>query len=189
VKERVALFNMPAAGKCRKGVLEMKKFLLVMLVPVLVLGIMGCGKVYDGSQVPSIMQGAWISEQPYEGKEVTLVFSGNQMSLSRYIGVDDTATLQFRIGYGGGKNEDGTIDPGDPFDVQIHDYEATKDTKVGTLSIIWGAGDIDNPTFTLAEFLPQGNRKYYSEFLTTIFKDILGPELNLAKEFTRLTTP
>jgi len=57
----VALFNMPAAGKCRKGVFRMRKLLLVMLVPVLVLGVIACGGFETDTEVDAYMQGSWSS--------------------------------------------------------------------------------------------------------------------------------
>jgi hypothetical protein len=70
---------MPAAGKCRKGVFRMKKLLLVMLVPVLVLGVMSCGtKVQDGSPSPIGLQGKW---ETTLDKAVDLIISGNQVTL------------------------------------------------------------------------------------------------------------
>jgi hypothetical protein len=53
---------MPAAGKSRKGVFRMKKLLLVMLVPVLVLGIMSCGSTPEtGDEVPYALHGTWVN--------------------------------------------------------------------------------------------------------------------------------
>jgi hypothetical protein len=52
---------MPAAGKCRKGVFRMKKLLLVMLVPLVVLGIIACGGgSVTGNDVDAWVQGKWL---------------------------------------------------------------------------------------------------------------------------------
>jgi hypothetical protein len=56
----------------------MKKLLLVMLVPVMVLGIMGCGKSLEtGGELPYILHGTWVADpdQPY------FVFAANQMTI------------------------------------------------------------------------------------------------------------
>jgi hypothetical protein len=79
VKGRVALFNMPAAGKCRKGVFRMKKLLLVMLVPILVLGVMGCGStvlIDDGVSIPAALVGYYTGEQ-----NLNLTLQGTQAAL------------------------------------------------------------------------------------------------------------
>jgi hypothetical protein len=78
---------MPAAGKSRKGVFRMKKLLLVMLVPVLVLGIMGCGSSLEtGSELPYILHGTWINnDADLDTDAVALapwfVFSANEMTI------------------------------------------------------------------------------------------------------------
>jgi len=62
---------MPAAGKCRKGVFRMKKLLLVMLVPVLVLGVIACGGFETDTEVDAYIQGFWT------GADAATVFSAN----------------------------------------------------------------------------------------------------------------
>jgi hypothetical protein len=53
---------MPAAGKCRKGVFMLKKLLLVMLVPVLVLGFLGCSSSLEtGNETPFVLHGTWVN--------------------------------------------------------------------------------------------------------------------------------
>jgi hypothetical protein len=96
---------MPAAGKCRKGVFRMKKLLLVMLVPVLVLGVMSCGtKVPDGNPSPIGLQAEWEGS----GDSVGLVIAGNQVTLispsPTYVG-----NIALRTNYDGykGTNDDG----------------------------------------------------------------------------------
>jgi hypothetical protein len=58
----------------------MKKLLLVMLVPILVLGMIGCGKSKEtGDEIPYALHGTWVTgtaNAPY------FVFSANEMIIS-----------------------------------------------------------------------------------------------------------
>jgi hypothetical protein len=59
----------------------MRKLLLVMLVPVLVLGVMGCGSKIDESiQTDAYIQGAWLGSGDASG--FTLVFNAGQMTVT-----------------------------------------------------------------------------------------------------------
>jgi len=76
----VALFNTPAAGKGRKGVFRMKKLLLVMLVPLLVLGVMGCGGDFvAGNETDAYLQGNWAGVENVAGSTGALVFFVNSL--------------------------------------------------------------------------------------------------------------
>ena len=94
---------MPAAGKCRKGVLIMKKLLLVVLVPVLVLGLVGCGSSFEeGEPLPYFAQGSFVGQG--DADAITLVFTATQLTVLR---VDKTTapategTSAFRTGFDG----------------------------------------------------------------------------------------
>jgi hypothetical protein len=114
---------MPAVGKCRKGVFRMKKLLLVMLVPVLVLGVMGCGaKLPDGGANPIMLQGYWTTSGT---EDVDLVISGNQITLinpsaSTYLG-----NIALRTNYDGekGENESGFLAVGDEFTITFNWFD------------------------------------------------------------------
>jgi hypothetical protein len=114
---------MPAVGKCRKGVFRMKKLLLVMLVPVLVLGVMGCGaKVPDGGANPIMLQGYWATAA---SQDVDLVISGNQITLinpttSTYLG-----NIALRTSYDGEKGDDesGFLKSGDEFTITFNWFD------------------------------------------------------------------
>jgi hypothetical protein len=93
---------MPAAGKSRKGVFRMKKLLLVMLVPVMVLGIMGCGSSLEtGGELPYILHGTWINTDADDGGiqlAPWFVFSANEMTIylpTAAAAVADPADLDF----------------------------------------------------------------------------------------------
>jgi hypothetical protein len=68
----------------------MKKLLLVMLVPVLVLGFLSCGKVLDAELMPYELQGAWKSTG-----NVVLVLSGNEATV--YDSTNALTTAAFRV--------------------------------------------------------------------------------------------
>jgi hypothetical protein len=95
----VALFNMPAAGKCRKGVLIMKKLLLVALVPILVLGFMGCGKIEEGEPLPYFAQGAYHGEDNV-ADNIYFVLTPTQLTVLRSDNTDTSTlgTAAFRTG-------------------------------------------------------------------------------------------
>jgi len=82
----------------------MKKLLLVMLVPVLVLGVMGCGtKIFNGDASPIDLQGYWTAGSP---DAVDLVISGNQITLltSFANNIGNIALRTSYEGYKGGNN-------------------------------------------------------------------------------------
>jgi hypothetical protein len=126
----------------------MKKLLLVMLVPVLVLGVMGCGaKTPDGSPNPIGLQGLW--NPPAGSTSPSLVIAGNEVTLlsnsSTYLG-----NIALRTSYNGSKGDadsgiftTGATDPeieffwfDDPF------------TKIGSIKFTVPAG---GATFTVTE--------------------------------------
>jgi hypothetical protein len=91
---------MPAAGKSRKGVFKMKKLLLVMLVPVMVLGMMGCGGGLEtGTEIPEWLQGRWTNSGTDSG---AIVVTANEISVFDSATLANvTAILAFRVEYKG----------------------------------------------------------------------------------------
>jgi hypothetical protein len=89
----------------------MKKLLLVMLVPVLVLGVMGCGKVQDGAPSPIGLQDVWQSFDEDAGDMGLLTISGNQATLFRA----SDGNIAFRTSYDGykGPADSGVFDATD----------------------------------------------------------------------------
>jgi hypothetical protein len=89
----------------------MKKLLLVMLVPVLVLGLFSCGKLLDAEMMPFELHGSWTDGTNH----LTMILAGNQATIkgdtdqiqpAAYrvevtpvkIEVGDTGTIKF-VGY------------------------------------------------------------------------------------------
>lgn len=147
MKGRVALFNMPAAGKCRKGVFGMKKLLLVMLVPVLALGVMGCGSkalIDDGVSVPAALVGY------YTGNEnLNLTLQGTQAALID-TNSEGYGNIVFAIEYNGpyldfiNPNTDSLLGA----EASIT-FKRTDDAKdIARIDITVG-GDANNPTLTI----------------------------------------
>jgi hypothetical protein len=91
---------MPAAGKMPQRSFYMKKLLLVMLVPVLVLGLFSCGKVMDADMMPFELQGSWVvwdSTASADGN-IVLVLSGNQATVYDKNNSDPSlTTATFRV--------------------------------------------------------------------------------------------
>jgi len=83
----------------------MRKLLLVMLVPVLVLGVMGCGtKVQDGDASPIALQGFWESNS--SGTDaVNLVIAGNQTTIVSKFNAN-LGNIALRTNYSGYKGVD-----------------------------------------------------------------------------------
>jgi hypothetical protein len=80
----VALFNMPAAGKCRKGVFKMKKLLVVLLVPFLVLGVMSCGGGFDAETANlTQLQGSWVSDASTISEDIAFVLTASEITIFR----------------------------------------------------------------------------------------------------------
>jgi len=69
----------------------MKKLLLVMLVPVLVLGLFSCGKVLDAEMMPFELHGSW--EDSASG--LILVLAGNQATI--YGDPDEIQPAAYRV--------------------------------------------------------------------------------------------
>jgi len=94
----------------------MKKLLLVMLVPVLVLGIIGCAQGVTETEVDAYIQGMWgslstpapVAEFPAIGgaaDAMTLYVSANQVTVKNAVGVSNPFRVEFAYqGVGDHKN-------------------------------------------------------------------------------------
>jgi len=71
----------------------MKKLLLVMLVPVLVLGLFSCGKVLDAEMMPFELHGSWTDNAGASG--LTIVLTGNQATI--YGDPDEIQPAAYRV--------------------------------------------------------------------------------------------
>jgi len=121
-------FYMPAAGKCRKGVFSMKKLLLVMLVPVLVLGLFSCGKVQDmGDPMALGLHGSWLSGKD---NDTVLVLSGNQASLYSISDNLKTATYRIVAPVPGDEAADGSLNG----DIEFYGFFDTKAELIATIT-------------------------------------------------------
>jgi hypothetical protein len=97
----------------------MKKLLLVMLVPVLVLGVMSCkAKVPDGDGNPLSLQGYYKTSSG--NYKPDLVIAGNQITLLK-----DEGNISFRTSYDGpkGTNDSGILAVGDEFKITFNSFE------------------------------------------------------------------
>jgi hypothetical protein len=101
---------MPAAGKCRKGVLIMKKLLLVALVPILVLGFMGCGGTEEGDPLPYFAQGAYHGIDA-DNNNIYFVLTASQLTVLRKDAEtgETLGTSAFRTGFAEGSGDNGKI--------------------------------------------------------------------------------
>jgi hypothetical protein len=81
----------------------MKKLLLVMLVPVLVLGVMGCGKVLDADIMPLDLQGSWENT----AAELVLVLAGNEATI--YSTSNNLRTAAYRVEVTANKDTNGNM--------------------------------------------------------------------------------
>jgi hypothetical protein len=110
----------------------MKKLLLVMLVPVLVLGVMSCGKLVEGSEVDALA-GTW------EGDGVKLIIAGNQASVIVEGNVDadeKQIVAKFRI--------DASINDEGEGDISFNSFDDKKAKELGTVKFAF-TGDQDAP--------------------------------------------
>lgn len=129
----------------------MKKLLLVALVPLLVLGFMGCGKVFEGDVTPAELQGLW------SGNFVSFVLSGNQATVFRTDGTDDAAwdvaNTVYRTAFSGSVNRNsGTIDG----DATLEFHEFDKPGKlIGTITFTGSTTSITIKTLDLGDIIVQ----------------------------------
>jgi hypothetical protein len=155
----------------------MKKLLLVMLVPVLVLGVMSCGaKIPNGDPVPTSLQGNYNVSIVTTITKAYLV--GNQLTIDRNTS-DPNGKMLFRINYEGPtQDEDGyvpastsTATPPWNFKLTLYEYDS-KYTEIGTL-LCNNAAECNE---TAAVFIITGieypdERTYYTNLLNQLFGD------------------
>jgi hypothetical protein len=174
---------MPAAGKCRKGVFRMKKLLLVMLVPVLVLGVMSCGtKVPDGSPSPVGLQGKWVTPSVVSPD---LIIAGNQVTfLLKASDGSYTGNIALRTHYEGekGDNDSGIFITGATDSKLTFNWFDEPYKQIGsiTFDIISNANiaefidDYDGDVTTISAFMVTGV-KY-----ETYYQNVMLPEVGAA---------
>jgi len=125
----------------------MKKLLLVMLVPVLVLGVIGCGKVQNGDANPIILQGVWEATN----NSPDLIIGGNQITLvpneivTTYVG--NIALRTSFSGDHGGLNdaEDGILIAGKTFKIEFFWFDKPY-TKIGEIECTATEGGYTTPS-------------------------------------------
>jgi hypothetical protein len=123
----------------------MKKLLLVMLVPVLVLGVMSCGaKIPNGDANPLSLQGKW---GPTPNTNVSLIIAGNQITLVSPSTSSGKGNITLRTNYDGdtGTDDDGILTSGQKFTITFNWYEKPYD-EIGYIEAtananFTGAGD------------------------------------------------
>jgi hypothetical protein len=152
---------------------QMKKLLLVMLVPVLVLGVMSCGKGFDaGDPLPTDLQGTWEGQASTPADGVIFTIAGNQASVGFICDEgysledgDDIIEIKgvtpFRVGisvHGEAKLNDivGTADDDENyFEIEFNDFTAKKNTSKGKIrGFFTDAGEI-------TIFFSQGENYFY----------------------------
>jgi hypothetical protein len=158
----------------------MKKFLLVMLVPVLVLGLFSCGEAdpvaTNGSAAPIVLQKSWTDADGI----ACLSFSGNQATVLNYgqTGLlGDAILVPFRIDYDGPTHTEpgmnGWIAVRDEEDVEFsvtfYDFDSPY-KEAGTMYCTMD--DALNDTFQVTRFEPSDEAKYYSDILLVVFKTV-----------------
>jgi len=138
----------------------MRKLLLVMLVPFLVLGVMGCGKaVPDGAQNPIGLQGYW---QPTPAENaVEVAISGNQATLINTFAVGP-GNVALRTSYDGykGAGDSGLFagtDGSQTFKLEFFWFDTPYD-KIGEIT----AKINDEETFEVTEVKYE---KYYNNVM------------------------
>jgi hypothetical protein len=123
----------------------MRKLLLVMLVPILVLGIMGCNKIDPDVQTDYIVQGAWVAED--EG--YTLIINAGTLVVK----YKEDVSTPYRTEW----SRDGEFDAEKVTgSLTLFDYKTN--TEIATIDIDCTAGEtltVDYPTGYMA------NEEYY----------------------------
>jgi hypothetical protein len=129
-----------------------------MLVPLLVLGVMGCGaKVPDGDGNPISLQGLW--ETADGDNNVNLVISGNQITLLNDDDASYLGNIALRTSYSGphGENENGILEVGmDDFTITFKWFDKPYD-EIGSIKC-----EITAAGFTVKEVKYQ---KYYQNVM------------------------
>ena len=140
----------------------MKKLLLVMLVPVMVLGLMGCGKIYNGQENPVCLQGAWSDTETL----FAFVVTGNQATVFRpYDAVAETfGNVAFRTNYLG--DEKGALDSNEEFTIEFYLFDQ-KETKIGEIQCRFSNGyqNGTDPADDVIYVEESIYEKYYSNYI------------------------
>jgi hypothetical protein len=126
---------MPAAGKMPQRSFYMKKLLLVMLVPVLVLGLFSCGKVMDAEVMPFEIQGTWqcgTINLVLAGNEATVYDSGDTLKPATYR-VEVTPTLVPKLDSAAGVAAEISVGNSNPGTIKFVGF---KDKKAATLATV-----------------------------------------------------
>jgi len=125
----------------------MRKLLLVMLVPILVLGVMGCGKetvMNDGNPVISAMQGFWD-----DGAGNTFVLSASQITVFKDVYATtptEKGTVAFWINATGAISETKDLQSDETYQgtIEFYGYGDTKKQKIATIEVTFDpAGGTD----------------------------------------------
>ena len=147
-----------------------------MLVPVLVLGVMGCGKVFDaGDPLPADLQGTWFGKADTNDEEVVLVLAGNQASVLFVTGKDYTSgplgndlkelkgstPFWVDIGFSGETSYDdpsagGSTADDDYFTIDFYDFTQKKNNLKGSIR---GRINADGGTITVLS--SEGENYFY----------------------------
>jgi hypothetical protein len=144
----------------------MKKLLLVMLVPVLVLGVMGCAKVKDiGDPVPTVLQGTWESTTP----ALSLIVAGSQISLWRDT-TDPNDKVLFRTSFSGDADDETGFLNNEEFTITFYEFDK-KWEEIGTLECTADAAGAVVAKVTLDNITYPNDRSNYTETLLNIFKN------------------
>jgi hypothetical protein len=133
----------------------MRKLLLVMLVPVMVLGVMGCGDTIDpGVQTDAKIQGAWVNE----AADYKVFVSAAQMSVKYMQDVVTPYRTEFSYQFADPRyiSEDTEDDAADWAGEDGFDYSYTPkegdiaalitlfryvdNVEIATIAIVWAAG-------------------------------------------------
>jgi len=124
----------------------MKKLLLVMLVPVLVLGLFSCGgKVMDGEAVLSAMQGSWYGDDTGDSDATGnyFVLTANQATVfkSSYTEFED-GTVAFRINASGAISSEKNIEADKEYDgtISFYGFDDKKKTELGKIELTFKSG-------------------------------------------------
>jgi hypothetical protein len=113
-----------------------KKLLLVMLVPVLVLGLFSCGKVLDADVMPLDMQGSYLGT-----RGLVLVLAGNEATI--YSATDALITATYRVDVSANTDDYGKYTSGGADEIQFVGFTDKKKKEIATAKFTYtlaGAG-------------------------------------------------
>jgi hypothetical protein len=113
----------------------MKKLLLVMLVPVLVLGLFSCGKLLDAEMMPFELHGSWEDTT----NDLILVLTGNQATIKG--SNDQVQPAAYRVEVTPTKMPDSATDE---MTMKFVGFKDKKAVEIATAKFT--VDDVDNPT-------------------------------------------